>query len=95
MRSTTSSEEVWDPRFDGDHAPGYAPGMRFTRIAPHDKVSHGTADTAWIHRVHGNRWTTPAGPGTAVVYGAQLIHGVNAVAEGRTRRFITGLTAED
>ncbi|MGK5642807.1 hypothetical protein ACSNOK_31540 [Streptomyces sp. URMC 126] len=92
---TTSSDEVWDPRHDGRQDPGYAAGMRFTRIAPHDRISRDAPDTDWIHRVRGNPWTTPAGPGTAVVYRAQLIHGVTPVTAGRSRRFITGLTAGD
>ncbi|MEV5508931.1 hypothetical protein [Streptomyces orinoci] len=89
---TTSSDEVWDPHYADIQAPGFAAGMRFARIAPHDRVSRDEPDTAWIHTVRGNPWTTPAGAGTAVVYGAQLIHGVSPVRSGRTRRFITGLT---
>ncbi|MEU4208658.1 hypothetical protein AB0F13_01420 [Streptomyces sp. NPDC026206] len=31
---TTSSTDLWDPRFSEGTTPGYADGMRFTRIAP-------------------------------------------------------------
>ncbi|KNB54223.1 hypothetical protein [Streptomyces caatingaensis] len=90
---TTSSEGVWDTRHDGTSAPGYAEGMRFTRIAPHDRISRDEPDTAWIHEVRGVPWTTPAGAGTGIVYGAQLIHGITPVVSGRCRKFITGLVA--
>ncbi|MER6203544.1 hypothetical protein ABT234_40035 [Streptomyces sp. NPDC001586] len=90
---TGPGEGVWDARLgDGPH-PGYEPGMRFTRIAPHDKISRGEQDTSWIHTVTGSPRTLPASTGTATVYGAQLIHGINPVHQGRCRKFITGLIA--
>ncbi|WP_405496547.1 hypothetical protein [Streptomyces sp. NBC_00096] len=89
---TSSSTGLWDERLGEGPHPGYAPGMRFTRIAPHDKISRGEQDTDWIHTVTGTRWTTPASTGTAVAYGAQLIHGITPVTGGRCRKFITGLT---
>ncbi|MFD8292144.1 hypothetical protein ACFV2B_28520 [Streptomyces lavendulae] len=89
---TSSSPGIWDDHYGEGPHPGYAPGMRFTRIAPHDKISRGEQDTAWIHTVTGTRWTTPASTGTAVAYGAQLIHGITPVTQGRCRKFITGLT---
>lgn len=92
---TTSSPHLWDPRFGEGAAPGYADGMRFTRIAPHDKISRQDPETDWIHGVRGTPWTTPASAGTAIVYGAQLIHGITPVTEGRCRKFITGLLAGD
>ncbi|MFD8982825.1 hypothetical protein [Streptomyces sp. NPDC059564] len=67
--------------------------MRFTRMAPHDKISRGDHDTSWIHTITGSPSTMPARTGTAIVYGAQLIHGINSVTEGRCRTFITGLVA--
>ncbi|MEU3354791.1 hypothetical protein [Streptomyces sp. NPDC037389] len=91
---TTSSDDLWDTHRDGLAAPGYAHGMRFTRIAPHDRISRDEPDVAWIHKVSGVPWTTPAGAGTAVVYGAQLIHGIAPVVRGRCRKFITGLVAD-
>ncbi|MFA7764595.1 hypothetical protein ACGFNX_15805 [Streptomyces sp. NPDC048723] len=90
---TSSSPAIWDEHLGEGPHPGYAPGMRFTRIAPHDKISRGDEDTTWIHTVTGARWTTPASTGTAVAYGAQLIHGITPVTQGRCRKFITGLTA--
>ncbi|MEU1313094.1 hypothetical protein ABZ419_29955 [Streptomyces cinnamoneus] len=92
---TTSSPRLWDPRFGEATTPGYAPGMRFSRIAPHDKISRQDPETDWIHQVRGTPWTTPAGRGTAIVYGAQLIHGITPVTAGRCRKFITGLIAGD
>ncbi|MFJ9943228.1 hypothetical protein [Streptomyces erythrochromogenes] len=86
---TSSSPAIWDEHpGEGPH-PGYAPGMRFTRIAPHDKISRGDEYTHWIHAVTGARWTTPASTGTAVAYGARLIYGTTPVAQGRCRKFIT------
>ncbi|MFI9205523.1 hypothetical protein [Streptomyces sp. NPDC053048] len=92
---TTSSDRLWDPRFGAGATPGYADGMRFTRIAPHDKISRQDPETDWIHEIRGIPWSTPAGTGTAVVYGAQLIHGITPVVRGRCRKFITGLIAGD
>ncbi|MEV5508197.1 hypothetical protein [Streptomyces orinoci] len=45
----TSSEEVWDLRHQGARPPGFEPGMRFTRIAPHDRASRDERDTVRIH----------------------------------------------
>ncbi|MEV0992709.1 hypothetical protein [Streptomyces sp. NPDC049949] len=90
---TGPGDGVWDKRRDaGPHA-GYEPGMRFTRIAPHGKISCGERGTSWIHTVTGSPRFLPADTGTATVYGAQLIHGINPVHQGRCRKFITGLTS--
>ncbi|GHA43455.1 hypothetical protein GCM10010329_77910 [Streptomyces spiroverticillatus] len=91
---TAPSDGIWDTRLaDGPHR-GYEPGMRFTRIAPHDKISRGEQDTSWIHTVTGHPDVLPADTGTATVYGAQLIHGIRPVGQGRCRKFITGLLAD-
>lgn len=90
---TSQDEAVWDRRIGEGPHPGYEPGMRFTRIAPHDRISLGDQDTDWIHTVTGSPRVLPAATGTALVYGAQLIHGIQPVTRGRCRKFITGLTA--
>lgn len=90
---TGPGEAVWDTRLDAGPHTGYEPGMRFTRIAPHDKISRGEQDTSWIHTVTGSPTVLPADTGTATVYGAQLIHGINPVHQGHCRKFITGLTS--
>ncbi|WP_354384148.1 hypothetical protein [Streptomyces sp. PvR034] len=88
---TGPGEAVWDTGLEaGPHA-GYEAGMRVTRIAPHDKISRGEQDTSWIHTVNGSPTVLLASTGTAIVYGAQLIHGSNPVHQGRCRKFITGL----
>lgn len=91
---TTSSDAQWDPRH-AQPAPArapYAPDMRFTHTAHHYAVADRLPQAAWLATVRGVPWTTPAGPGVGVVYGAQLIHGITPVTAGRCRKFITGLT---
>ncbi|GGM46099.1 hypothetical protein GCM10012275_16380 [Longimycelium tulufanense] len=87
---TTSSELPWNPGPTGGN--GYDPRMRFTRIATHESVEDGDESAGWISHTPRTRWTTTAGVGVAVVYGAQLIHGVTPVVSGKVRKLITNLT---
>jgi hypothetical protein len=83
---TCSSDAVWTDRTAGPDSP-FAAGMRFAR-----EIGHGQeTEAAWLDAVPRSRWTSTPPPGTAVVYGAQLIHGVNPVVEGRLRKLITNL----
>jgi hypothetical protein len=84
---TSSSEALWTDRRAGT-ASAFAPGTRFAR-----EISHhaGPEALAALHDVPRTRWTSAPPTGTAVVYGAQLVHGVETVREGRLRKLITNL----
>ncbi|MFF4223392.1 hypothetical protein ACFYZH_11080 [Streptomyces abikoensis] len=83
---TCSADALWsDATTTG--AGGYAPGTRF--------VHEITARTGPVKldSVPHTRWTCDPPPGTTVVYGTQLVHGVLPVVEGRVRKLITNLLA--
>lgn len=83
---TTSCEELWNDR---EARPGglFAPGTRFT----HEITARsGPVD---LDAVAATRWLCKPPPGTTLVYGAQLIHGVTPVVAGRARKLITNLCA--
>ncbi|UQI46021.1 hypothetical protein M1P56_17520 [Streptomyces sp. HU2014] len=83
---TCSSDALWTDRAAGPGS-AFAPGTRFARDIPDDGGTH----NAWLGAVPRTRWTSAPPAGTAVVYGAQLVHGVLPVAEGRLRKLITNL----
>lgn len=81
---TCSADAVWSDvtaTADGD----YAPGTRF--------VHEITARTGPVNLndIPHTRWTCGPPPGTTVVYGTQLVHGVLPVTRGRVRKLITNL----
>ncbi len=84
---TSSSEALWTDRTA-------EPGGRFltgTRFA-HEISHHAPPEAlALLRHVPRTRWTSAPPAGTAVVYGAQLVHGVQPVIEGRLRKLITNL----
>ncbi len=84
---TCSSDALWTERAAGPGS-AFLPGTRFVR-----EISHhaGPAATAALRGVPRTRWTSAPPAGTAVVYGAQLVHGVETVREGRLRKLITNL----
>ncbi|WP_229327568.1 hypothetical protein [Streptomyces sp. UNOC14_S4] len=87
---TTSSDALWTERVAGPGS-SFAPGTRFAR-----EISHhaGPEAAAVLGRLPRTRWTSAPPAGTAVVYGAQLVHGVTVVREGRLRKLITNLLSE-
>ncbi|MDT0454028.1 hypothetical protein [Streptomyces hesseae] len=87
---TASSEALWTDRTAGPGS-AFLPGTRFAR-----EISHhaGPEATAALARVPRTRWTSAPPTGTAVVYGAQLVHGVATVRAGRLRKLITNLLSE-
>ncbi|MCC3776152.1 hypothetical protein [Streptomyces sp. UNOB3_S3] len=83
---TSSADALWsDATTTG--AGGPAPGTRF--------VHEITARTGPVKldSLPRTRWTCSPPPGTTVVYGTQLVHGVLPVVEGRVRKLITNLLA--
>ncbi|QLE71894.1 hypothetical protein FGW37_10015 [Streptomyces rectiverticillatus] len=84
---TCSSGALWTDRTAGPDS-AFAPGTRFTREISHDAGPEALAELDAIPRT---RWTSAPPAGTAVVYGAQLVHGVQTVREGRLRKLITNL----
>ncbi|MER7468113.1 hypothetical protein [Streptomyces sp. NPDC097981] len=84
---TSSSEALWTDR-TADEGSAFAPGTRFAREISH----HATPETiAALRDVPRTRWTSAPPAGTAIVYGAQLVHGVETVRQGRLRKLITNL----
>ncbi|MFI1256083.1 hypothetical protein ACH4U6_20225 [Streptomyces netropsis] len=65
----------------------YAPGTRFVHEITARSGPVNLSDIAHT------RWTCTPPPGTTVVYGTQLVHGVLPVAQGRVRKLITNLLA--
>jgi hypothetical protein len=65
------------------------PGRRFTRVTEHADVEEGLQSTAWVAETPRTRWSTNAAAGVGVVYGTQLIHGVDPVIKGIQRKFVT------
>ncbi|MEU3354429.1 hypothetical protein [Streptomyces sp. NPDC037389] len=90
---TTSSGSVWTGEPAGE-AEGFQPGTALTHRLPHapgpDTHQH-DSEPAWLREARRTRWTTEAGAGVAVAYGAQVIHGVTSVRAGRVRKFVTDL----
>ncbi|MEV8314936.1 hypothetical protein AB0Q95_12240 [Streptomyces sp. NPDC059900] len=90
---TTSSDQVWT----GEHVgglQGFLPGTPLAHRNPHaplPEVHRHDSEPAWLTSSSRTRWTTDAGPGTAIAYGAHLIHGVRPVRTGRLRKFVTDL----
>ncbi|MEU7134089.1 hypothetical protein [Streptomyces sp. NPDC046261] len=84
---TCASDALWTGRTAGPGS-GFAPGTRFVREISHHAGPQAVAALAGIPRT---RWTSAPPAGTAVVYGAQLVHGVQTVHEGRLRKLITNL----
>ncbi|MEX2981753.1 hypothetical protein [Streptomyces sp. C36] len=84
---TASSEALWTDR-TAEPGSGFVPGTRFAR-----EISHhaGPEALAALRAVPRTRWTSSPPAGTAVVYGAQLVHGVEPVVTGRLRKLITNL----
>ncbi|MEU9372652.1 hypothetical protein AB0D94_02570 [Streptomyces sp. NPDC048255] len=84
---TSSSDALWTGRTAGERS-AFAPGTRFAR-----EISHhaGPEAVAALRDVPRTRWTSAPSAGTAIVYGAQLVHGVETVREGRLRKLITNL----
>ncbi|MFI1967967.1 hypothetical protein BLA24_21820 [Streptomyces cinnamoneus] len=84
---TCSAEDLWTSRVAGSGS-AFVPGTRFAREVSHEGRPEDLAALAGIPRT---RWTSAPPAGTAVVYGAQLVHGVETVREGRLRKLITNL----
>lgn len=87
---TSASEALWTDRFAGAGS-GFVPGTRFAREISHDASPEALAELRAVPRT---RWTSAPPAGTAIVYGAQLVHGVLPVVEGRLRKLITNLVAD-
>ncbi|MGW6055505.1 hypothetical protein [Streptomyces sp. NPDC055189] len=90
---TTSSDHVWSGERVGEPQ-GFLPDTPLTHRHPHaplpDTRQH-EGEPAWLTSASRTRWTTDASPGTAIAYGAHLIHGVRPVGTGRLRKFVTDL----
>ncbi|MEV5238239.1 hypothetical protein AB0K89_03780 [Streptomyces cinnamoneus] len=88
---TCASDALWTQRTAGPGS-AFVPGTQFVR-----EISHhaGPAAVAALSGIPRTRWTSAPPAGTAVVYGAQLVHGVATVREGRLRKLITNLLDED
>ncbi len=84
---TTSTEQLWDTSHDDAESHGYAKGMWLA----HDGVDH---SAEWFPQVPRTRWTVAPDPGTALLYGSQLVHGTEPVTGGRVAKFISWLISE-
>ncbi|MCF3100500.1 hypothetical protein IPZ58_02765 [Streptomyces roseoverticillatus] len=84
---TCSAEDLWTGRTAGPGS-AFLPGTRFAREISHEGRPE---DLAALDGVPRTRWTSAPPARTAVVYGAQLVHGVETVVEGRLRKLITNL----
>ncbi|MEV6756554.1 hypothetical protein [Streptomyces sp. NPDC051214] len=90
---TTSHDGIWSGAVAGE-ADGFQPGSALTHSLPHSPgpdVHRHEGEPAWLRNAPRTRWITEAGPGVAVAYGAQVIHGVLPVHAGRLRKFVTDL----
>ncbi|GGX97728.1 hypothetical protein [Streptomyces hiroshimensis] len=85
---TTAGPAVWTGTVVGE-AEGYAPGTPLTHRMPH--LGGHEAVPAWLRDVDSTRWVTATRPGTALAYGAQVLHGVQPVRAGKLRKFVTDL----
>lgn len=83
---TTGSDALWATHLP-DSGQGYAAAM---------SLAHDGADNSspWFRAMPRTRWTVHPGPGTALLYGSQLIHGTDPVIHGRERKVISWLIAE-
>lgn len=90
---TTSHDGIWRGSVAGE-ADGFHPGSALTHSLPHSPgpdVHQHDGEPEWLRNAPRTRWITDAGPGIAVAYGAQVIHGVLPVRAGRLRKFVTDL----
>ncbi|WP_201295308.1 MULTISPECIES: 2OG-Fe(II) oxygenase [Nocardia] len=83
---TTSSASLWKPAIPSP-VPGYEPAMAFA----HDGADN---SSPWFAAMPRTRWCTAPAPGTALLYGSQLVHGTTPVRTGRSRKFISWLFAD-
>jgi hypothetical protein len=83
---SASDSRLWD-RQCPDAAAGYAPGSWLA----HDGADY---STAWFRDMPRTRWSVTPAVGTALLYGSQLTHGTEPVRQGRSRKFISWLIAE-
>ncbi|MEV5240423.1 hypothetical protein AB0K89_15170 [Streptomyces cinnamoneus] len=83
---TCSAEALWSEVTPAAGS-AYAPGARFVH-----EITARTGPVKLSDVPH-TRWTCSPPPGTTVVYGTQLVHGVLPVEEGRVRKLITNLLA--
>lgn len=90
---TTSSNTVWAGETTQEHC-NFPTGTLLSHHLPHapgpDTRQHDGAPE-WLTAAQRTRWITDARAGTAVAYGAQVIHGVNPVRSGTLRKFVTDL----
>lgn len=84
---SSSSDRLWNTRVEDGAAHGYADGMWLA----HDGADH---SAAWFTHMPRTRWSVSSLPGTALLYGSQLIHGTEPVIRGRVAKFISWLIAE-
>ncbi|MFG2292703.1 hypothetical protein [Streptomyces sp. NPDC048603] len=89
---TTSSPGVWSGLEVGE-SEGYLAGTPLTHVLEHapDRADLHETTPEWLAGAARSRWTSHAGPGVAVAYGAQVIHGVTPVRSGRLRKFVANL----
>ncbi|MFJ9854872.1 hypothetical protein [Streptomyces sp. NPDC101150] len=86
--ATTAHPAIWTGAVVGE-AEGFSPGTPLTHRLPEGHRHGYTPD--WLANASRTRWTAEAPAGTALAYGAQVIHGVLPVKEGRLRKFVTDL----
>ncbi|MEV4927313.1 hypothetical protein [Streptomyces roseoverticillatus] len=84
---TCAADALWTDRTAGPGS-AFLPGTRFAREISDEGHAE---DLALLDGIPRTRWTSAPPTGTAVVYGAQLVHGVETVVEGRLRKLITNL----
>jgi len=83
---SSSSDRLWNIRLDEATRHGYADGMWLAR----DGADH---SAGWFAQMPRTRWSVTPAPGTALLYGSQLIHGTEPVTCGRVAKFISWLIA--
>jgi hypothetical protein len=82
---TTSHPDLWNT--DQPPTDGYHPPMAFARDGADDSAD-------WFRTMPRTRWNVTPQPGTALLYGSQLTHGTQPVADGRERKFISWLISD-
>ncbi|GHF65568.1 hypothetical protein GCM10010218_53840 [Streptomyces mashuensis] len=82
---TYASDDLWSQAVpdSSDHGPG-------TRYVPEITARSGPVK---LDEIPHTRWICVPPPGTLVVYGSQLVHGVTPLVSGRARKLITDLLA--
>lgn len=83
---STSDARLWSQQCHSETT-GYVPG---TWLA-HDGAD---ASSDWFRSMPRTRWNVDPASGTALLYGSQLSHGTEPVIQGRGRKFISWLVAE-